>query len=254
MKLIFAMPAYDEAGNLPRLLPRVEEAMRAATRDLEIVVCDDGSRDGTAEILAEWSTKVPLHVVTHAQNEGYGAAMRDALYTALNDSEPGDVIVTLDADATQDPSYAPAMTDEIAAGADVVIASRYVPGATQQGTSALRRLLSRGAGTLLAIAFPTPGVRDYSCGFRAIEAGFLARTKAMYGDRLISEAGFTATPELLLMLRAAGARFAEVPFTLRYDAKVGASKIRITRTIRQYLALIWRLKARPPRRMDVQGP
>jgi dolichol-phosphate mannosyltransferase len=246
MRLIFAMPAYEEAGNLPRLLPAIQKAARDSGRGLAVVVCDDGSRDGTAEILEEWRARMPLEVVTHPVNEGYGAAMRDVLWAALEESREGDVIVTLDADATQDPCYAASLAEAIEAGADVVIASRYAEGAAQQGTSELRRFLSRGAGLLLSVAFPTPHVRDYSCGFRAMDADFLARAKEAFGGELIHEPGFAATPELLLMLRAAGARFAEVPFTLRYDAKEGASKIRIWRTIRQYVGLIWRLVTRRP--------
>jgi dolichol-phosphate mannosyltransferase len=168
-------------------------------------------------------------------------------------ASPGDVIVTLDADATQDPGYAPGMADKIAEGFDVVVASRYAAGAEQRGTSPLRRILSLGAGALLAIVFPTKGVRDYSCGFRAIDADFLSRAIDAYGGHMIESPGFSATPELLLKLRAAGARFAEVPFTLRYDEKEGASKIRIWRTIRQYFALMWRLTVhRPTPRME--GP
>jgi dolichol-phosphate mannosyltransferase len=247
MRLIFAMPAYDEAANLVRLLPAIEKAAHDSGRDFAVVICDDGSTDATSALLEEWRHRIPLTVVEHETNKGYGEAMRDAMYAALEQSGPDDLIVTMDADATQDPSYADAMARAAEAGADVVVASRYVPGAQQRGTSSLRRTLSRGAGLLLSVAFPTPHVRDYSCGYRAIKASFLARASERFGGELIHEAGFSATPELLLMLRAAGATFAEVPFTLRYDAKEGASKIRILSTIEHYLTLVWRLKVSPPR-------
>lgn len=243
-RIIFVTPAYNEAANLPCVFERIAEAMGEAGRDFEVVVCDDGSRDATPALLAAATRDLPLTVVTHEANLGFGVALRDALAAAASRARDDDAIVTLDADATQDPGYAPLMVDTLARGADVVVASRYAPGAAQQGTSALRRMLSRGAGALLSLTFPTPGLKDYSSGFRAIRVGALREAARRYGDRLVEEHGFAATPELLLKLRAVGARFAEVPFTLRYDAKEGESKIRIWRTIRQYLALIWRLRTR----------
>lgn len=246
MKVVFATPAYNEAANLPQVLGRIRDVMAESGRDYAVVVCDDGSTDGTADVLAEAAADQPVTVVTHPVNQGYGAAMRDAINAAARLAGRGDVVVTLDADATQDPAYAADMIAAIEAGADVVVASRYAAGSTQRGTSPLRRLLSRGAGSLLTVVFPTRGVRDFSSGFRAIEGGFLARAIEAHGGALVEERGFAATPELLLKLRAAGARFAEVPFTLRYDVKQGESKIRIWRTIGQYLVLIARMRLRPP--------
>lgn len=246
-RLIFTTPAYNEVRDLPRLVARIKEVMDKEGRRFGIVVCDDGSRDGTAEYLAEASRTLYMEVVMHPVNLGYGPAMTDALTRAAEVAADDDIVITMDADATQDPVEAPAMVAKLAEGFDVVIASRYVDGAEQRGFSLLRRILSLGAGTLMTIAFPTPGVRDYSCGYRAIRGAFLKRVVAAYGAALVESPGFAAAPEILLKFRAAGARFAEVPFTLRYDEKEGASKIRIWRTIRQYFVLVWRLKTRPPR-------
>src|SRR5262249_22586284 len=97
----------------------------------------------------------------------------------------------------------------------------------------------------VSLAAPVRGARDYTCGFRLYRATTLRRAAAVWGDRLIEEAGFTCMAELLLKLGRGGARVAESPLVLRYDRKEGASKMKMTRTIMRYAALVRRIRARP---------
>jgi dolichol-phosphate mannosyltransferase len=131
------------------------------------------------------------------------------------------------------------MVEMILDGADVVIASRYLPGARQAGVPPSRALLSAAVGWLLRLRFRLPGVRDYSCGFRAYRAGIVQRALAAHGPRLITSQGFVVMTELLVKLTPFRPRIVEVPLDLRYDRKVGASKMPTARTIAGYLRLVF---------------
>ena len=127
-------------------------------------------------------------------------------------------------------------------GHEVVIASRYRPGARMVGVPQSRQLFSLGMRWLFRILFPITGVRDYSSGFRAYRAGLLLEAFSRWGDRFISESGFACMVEILLKLGRLGAIMCEVPLILRYDRKPGISKMNVSKTIRQTLVLALRAK------------
>jgi dolichol-phosphate mannosyltransferase len=229
------LPAYNEAAGLPHLLRAIEAAGRGAW---QVVVVDDGSRDGTGDAARAFGGRVPVHVLTHRENRGLAAAMRTGLEHACRAAAPADVIVTMDADNTHRPEQIPQMLAALRGGADVVIASRYARGARQAGVPAHRALLSGGVGRLLRLRFGLPGVRDYSCGYRAYRAALLQRALAACGAGFIESRGFVVMTEILVKLARFAPVIAEVPLDLRYDRKAGASKMPAARTIAGYLRLI----------------
>jgi dolichol-phosphate mannosyltransferase len=233
------LPAYNEEASLAALLQRVKSALEPR-RDLayHVVVVNDGSTDCTLEVARRHEGRMPLTVVDHGRNRGLGEAIRSGLLKAVELARPGDLIVTMDADNTHPPDLIPLMMKRIRAGHDLVVASRFVDGAQQVGLRAHRKLLSRGAGLLMKTLFPVPGVRDYSCGYRAYSAAVLSRAVTVYGDAFVEEQGFSCFVDILLKLRRLNVRACEVPLVLRYDFKEGASKMRIARTIRRYLRLM----------------
>ena len=233
------LPAYNEEGSLPALLQRAKAAL-GSRPDLayRVVVVNDGSTDRTLEVARAHAEQMPLTVVDHGRNRGLGEAIKSGLTKAVELSRPGDVIVTMDADNTHPPDLIPLMMAKIKNGYDLVVASRYVDGAQQVGLQAHRKLLSRGAGLAMKTLFPIPGVRDYSCGFRAYSAEILSRAVAVYGTAFVEEQGFSCFVDILLKLRRLNVRACEVPLVLRYDFKEGASKMRIGRTIRRYIRLM----------------
>lgn len=243
------LPAFNEAAGLPALLEAVEDLGRrlAESTALRVVVVDDGSTDGTASVAGGFADRLPLEVVVHPQNQGLAAAIRTGLEHACRQAPADAVIVTMDADNTHRPEQIPAMARAIADGAEVVIASRYVHGARQAGVPAHRALLSAGVGWLLRLRFGLPGVRDYSCGFRAYRAALLQRAMAAYGSGLIEARGFVVMTEILIKLAPFRPRIVEVPLDLRYDRKVGASKMPAARTILGYLRLALGRSPRPGR-------
>ena len=243
--LAIVLPAYNEERNLGPLLDSIRDAMADAAVPYRVIVVDDGSVDQTAETVSSRGSAMPIVLVQHPKNQGLGATIRDGLRLAAELAGDGDVIVTMDADQTHNPALIPRMLQAIREGHDVVIASRYRPGSRVFGLSALRILVSLGASWTFRILFPTTGVRDFTCGYRAYRATLLKTELATYGDRFIEAEGFHCMAEILLKLRPLHPIFGEVPFILRYDLKEGATKMRVGRTIRQTLALVVRSRLKP---------
>ncbi len=230
MQVVLALPAYNEERALPLVLAAFQREVLSAGWAASIVVVDDGSTDGTCRVAQEWSSRLPLQLARHAANRGLGQTIADALRAAAATTAPDDVIVSMDADNTHSPELIPAMVRLIAEGSDVVIASRYRRGSKTVGVSAFRQLMSYGARFLLQVLLPMPGVRDFTCGFRAYRAGLIQQAFERYPGRLITERSFACMLEVLFKLHEMGARMCEVPMVLRYDLKAGASKMRVWRT------------------------
>lgn len=225
--ILVLLPAYNEEESLPILLPKIEQFFALEGSEGAIVVCDDGSTDRTASILAAYPSKVRLEVITHKMNRGLGEASRDLFERASELLKDEDVIIRMDCDDTHDPSFMHLMRKKLDEGYDVVIASRFQEGGGQKGVNAYRAFVSRSANLFMKALFPISGVQEYSCGFRAYRAGIIRQAVKVFGNNFIQlkGLGFTCTLEKLVKLRMLGARFAEVPFVLRYDRKLSASKM-----------------------------
>jgi len=238
-RVIVVLPSYNEGPNLGPLFASFHACMGDARLPYEVVLVDDGSSDSTAEVLGECRRKYPLTVVQHQRNRGLAETVRDGLLEALRRAEDGDVIVTMDADGTHIPNVILEMMTLIEGGCDVVIASRFRPGATVRGVPFYRQVLSVGASWLCRVTFPTRGVRDFTCGYRAIRASVLQQALGKYGDQLFDAQGFSCTMDLLLKLRRMKIVFGETPINLRYDLKTGKSKMHVSSTILRTLALMF---------------
>lgn len=235
--LFIVLPAYNEEQNIGPLLDRIQQA---AASQYQVLVVNDGSTDGTALVVNSYSERIPLELLEHRVNKGLGQAITTGLRRAMELASADDIVVTMDADNTHDPALIGEMVEGIRQGLDVVIASRYAPGGGEVGLSWMRHVFSRGASLLLRLFFPIPGVRDYTCGYRAYRGAVLSQAFVTYGDRFIEESGFTCMAEILIKLRRLSVRAGEVPLVLRYDLKSGATKMKVMRTIARYGVLILR--------------
>lgn len=235
--VIIALPAYNEEKTLPPLLAAIGDAMAENRIEYRVIVVNDGSRDGTAAAVDRAATRIPIERIDHPQNRGLGATIRTGLIAALEGADDRDIIVTMDSDNTHTPGLIARMVRGIREGNDVVIASRFQPGARIKGVPLHRRVLSRGASVIFRMLFPTPNVRDFTCGFRAYRAGLLKHAFATYGDEFVGQSGFACMVDILLKLRGLDAIMSEVPLILRYDLKFGVSKMLLVKTIGETLRL-----------------
>ena len=221
------LPAFNEEESLPHLLPEIDAVLRAAGADYRLVVVNDGSADATGQILESFVTTLPMDVIEHPLNRGLGETERDGFEFVAARCRREDVIIRVEGDRTHPPEYALRLAAKLEEGFDVATTSRFQPGGGQQGVSAYRAFISRCANRFMQSIFRVPGVREYSCGYRAYRAGVIQDAIAIFGNDFIQlrGLGFTSTIEMLVKLHLLGGRFAEVPFVLRYDRKESESKM-----------------------------
>lgn len=241
MRIWVVLPAYNEAANIGDLFRGLRELIEDAYRlDLRVLVVDDGSTDGTAEVAEREAGSLQVTVLRNPKNQGLAETFMRGMTEAAERAAPGDVVVCMDADNSHIPGQIMRMVREIREGRDVVIASRFRPGSVVRGVPWTRRMLSRGMSVLFRVIQPVEGVRDYSCGYRAYRAGFLKDALSVRSDQLFRVDGFACMVGMLLHLARHGAVFGEVPLVLRYDQKQGASKMRVMQTIRRTLLVLAR--------------
>jgi len=242
--VFMALPAYNEQQSLPELLERIGEAFADSRLPYEVIIVDDGSQDDTVKIASQMSFQMPIYLVQHNRNQGLGITLRDGLREAVDRAGERDIIITMDADNTHPPGLIAHMVRMIHEGCDVVIASRFQPGARAIGVPFERHFLSMGARLLFTVLFPTRGVRDYTSGYRAYRASVIRQAFATHGDNFVGETGFSCMADVLLKLRQQGVLFGEAPLRLRYDQKGGQSKMRVFRTIWLTLKMLGRHRIR----------
>lgn len=237
-------PAYNEERVIRPTLLALVEAMRGRSDSYRAVLVDDGSTDATVaeaeRAVAESRGTLPLTVLRHEVNRGLGAGLRTGIYTCLDEAGDDDVIVTLDADNTHPPAMIPKLVELVREGYDLSIASRYRSGAEVHGVPGYRRALSDVGRLVFQVLYPIPGVRDYTCCFRAYAVPLLRRARRVYGEALCTARGFEAVMDLLLRLGPLEPKVKEIGFVLDYGERVGQSKMKVLRTIRSTVLLLAR--------------
>ena len=233
------LPAFNEESSLVPLISSVSDTLTADGFAYHIIVCNDGSTDRTAEVLAELSESYEFEVITHKINRGLGETARDLFERAAELATDDDAIVRLDADNTHEPHNIERLVAKLEEDYDVVTASRFQAGGGQTGVSRGRAVLSSMAQLFMKLVFGFWGMREFSCGFRAYRASIIKRAIAFYGNNFIQlkGLGFTGTLEKLVKLKLLDARFGEVGFQLRYDKKTSSSKMIASITTLGYLVM-----------------
>ena len=209
------VPTYNEAGNILGLLERIGAVLPAA----RIIVVDDGSPDGTADLVE--SSRVTkdegVRVLRRSGKQGLGAAYRAGFAAALADG--AEICIQMDADLSHDPQYLPALVSAVTTGADAALGSRYIPGGSIENWPRLRRFLSRW-GNRFAAGMLGLAVNDATSGFRAYRRSLL---EAMSFETVRAE-GYGFQIEMTHRAVRGGARIIEVPILFK-DRTVGESKL-----------------------------
>ena len=198
------VPTYNEATSLPLLVERLARAMR--DREWELIVVDDGSPDGTADVAEKLGATQPVRVLRRAGKAGLASAVIAGMKEAR-----GDVIVVMDADLSHPPEVVADLLAVIDAGVDLAVGSRYVAGGATMDWPLRRRVVSRVACLLGNVLVP---IRDCTSGF------FAVRRTSLDGVRL-NAIGFKIGFEVIA--RGRYKRSVEVPYVFR-DRELGRSK------------------------------
>ncbi|MGK9147918.1 polyprenol monophosphomannose synthase [Plantibacter flavus] len=225
---VVIIPTYNERENLERIVARV----RVATPDVQVLVVDDNSPDGTGEIAtALAAADTAVHVLHRAGKEGLGAAYKGGFAWAL---ERGfDRVVEMDADGSHAPEQLQSMLDAGSAGADVVLGSRWVPGGSVVNWPKRRELISRG-GSAYARAMLRLPARDVTGGYRVFTTEALER---LHLDEVHSH-GYGFQVDMLWHAHRAGLSIVEVPITFTERA-YGASKMTTGIVVEAMLRVTW---------------
>jgi dolichol-phosphate mannosyltransferase len=242
VQILAVIPVYNEEASIAALLHHYDEVFKNALPNLSLLIVNDGSKDKTTEVIKNYKGLIKIDLIDNAMNGGLGKVIRQGLIAACDRLQEDDIIITMDGDNSHLPNLIPAMIKDIESGSDIVIASRYRKGSQIYGLSFFRKLTGFLAGSLFIVFAHLRGVRDYTCGYRAYTVSILKKGIAHYGTRFIEENGFSCMVEILLKLNIFNPIFTEVPMILRYDLKIGASKMKIWQTIKNTLTVLWQYR------------
>jgi dolichol-phosphate mannosyltransferase len=199
------VPMYNEEAGAAACVREVCAVLDTLPQRSVLVVVEDGSRDATGQILEALAPNHPkLHLVRHAQNRGYGRALRTGVEWASRNGY--DYALFMDSDLTNNPADIPRFVREMQRGADVIKASRFRGGGGMQGVPLRRALISRTGNWVAQMLFGM-GIRDCTNGFRAVRVPILERMD-------LRENGFPIIVEELYQSKFLATRFAEVPVVL----------------------------------------
>jgi dolichol-phosphate mannosyltransferase len=221
--LTVVVPTYHEVENIPILIERLEKVRQHLGGRLDVLLMDDDSRDGSAELVQ--SMGLPwVRLITRTSDRGLSQAVLDGLRTAT-----GNVLVVMDADLSHPPEVLPQMLDRLEAGADFVVGSRFVEGGTTDDDWGIFRWLNSRVATLLA--FPLTRVKDPMSGF------FMLRKDSFQARSNYNPIGYKIGLELLVKCDCQNVAEVPIHFT---DRQLGKSKLSFKEQLR-YLQHVRRL-------------
>jgi dolichol-phosphate mannosyltransferase len=216
VRAVIVLPTYNERDNIEPYL----RAVREVSADIDVLVVDDNSPDGTADLAREVGAELGgVEVLERPAKDGLGSAYRTGFEHVLSNGAAYDVVVSMDADLSHDPAVIPTMLRLIEDGADLAIGSRYVRGGGTTDWPVRRQLLSKWGNTYTRTLMGLDA-HDCTSGYRAYRASALAAIEP--ADT--SAEGYAFLTELVRRLTRHGYRIVETPIVFR-DRERGKSKM-----------------------------
>jgi len=211
--LSVVLPAYNEVANVRSdRLQRLDESLSALGYESEVLLVDDGSEDATADLLEEFAGSHPRFSVIRNPHKGKAQAVSTGVFRA-----GGDFVLFMDMDMATALDHIGPFVDALQSGeADLVIASRELPGSARRHSPRTRRVLGK-AFSLIVSALLLPGIRDTQCGFKAFRrevARDLFSHSVVFSSRPETVKGARVTAfdvELLVVARRHGYRVKQMP-------------------------------------------
>jgi dolichol-phosphate mannosyltransferase len=220
MRTLVILPTYNEAENVATMV----EQVLAQSPDVDVLVVDDNSPDGTSAIVGKLRETEPrLQLLTRAAKLGLGTAYLAGFHFAL-DHDYGRML-TMDCDGSHNPAYIPAILDAMATN-DVVVGSRYVPGGGIENWPAHRRALSWFANAYARLLLRVP-IGDCTSGYRCYSRRVIEGVEPFS----IRSSGYSFLEEMVWRVHHAGFRIGEIPIVF-VQRTLGVSKIDSTEIYR----------------------
>jgi dolichol-phosphate mannosyltransferase len=235
-KVFFILPVYNEEDAIYSVVESIARAPLPSGFTAQVLAIDDGSRDRSLQELLRAKEAYPVEIISYSPNRGVPAVFSEAFnYLHANLAE-GDAAIIMESDGTSDVERIPQLLDELERGADVVIASRHVPGGKYVRFPWYRTLGSSVVNLFLRILWGIPGVKDYTIFFRAYR-GSLLRRYIPEALPFKARKSFAVNGEILLRLSSYTSKFREIPLRYDYGLKKGKSKMRLLQTLVEYIYL-----------------
>lgn len=213
------VPTYNEKDSLREL---VEQIFTIRITNLDVLVVDDNSPDGTGALADSLSKKYPLRVIHRKEKQGLGKAYMQAFseILALPSGQRPDLIIQMDADLSHNPSDIPRFLERIET-CDIVLGSRYVPGGNIENWDMFRRFISRFGNIYAAYILNLP-YRDLTGGYKC----FRIKVLQTLNLTAVSSIGYNFQIEMTYLANKKGFRICEIPI-LFTERKTGVSKFNI---------------------------
>ena len=228
MRTLIVLPTFNEADNIVEVLQK----LRAVVPEASVLVVDDSSPDGTADLVEEVAEEIgDVSVMRRPANSGLGSAYRDGFRHGL--AAGYDVMVEMDSDLSHDPAALPSLLAAAADGAALALGSRYIPGGSIPDWSWHRRALSRW-GNRYAAAVLGIDVNDATSGYRAYRAEALAGIDF----HTVQADGYGFQVEMAYRVLASGGRIVEVPISFT-DRVRGESKMSSRIVVEALVLVTW---------------
>ncbi len=227
MKTYVLIPTYNEKENISNLISQI---FNLKIKNLEIVVADDSSPDGTWKIVQDISKRNKnVHLLLRKKDKGRGAAGRDGFLYCLKNK--ADIVIEMDADMSHDPKYIPLLIKELK-NADLVIGSRRVKGGKELGRSWFRRFVTWGANIYINIMLGIK-IKDCNSGFRCFKRKVLEGIDV----KNLTSKGPAIVQEVLFKAHLKGFKIKERPITF-VNRTEGSSKLGIPQLAAGYFMVL----------------
>ena len=232
------IPSYDEGPTVGLVLWKIRKVFEEFPREYQLILGDDGSQDGTSEILAPYAKVLPLTVVRHPKRQGYARTAEELLRlaTSRSDRPKRDCAILMHADFSHGPEYLPDFIRRLDSGADLVVGEGTLSGQASRA----HRMIRRWAPLLLRRAVRVNGIADTVSGFVAFRLSTLRNMLEGRDSATLSGEGWAANAELIGRAAQSARRVETVRVLERHDRRPRPSRVRPWQTLKE----VWRAARR----------
>lgn len=211
------LPTYNEKGNIVKLIAKIESVLKLEKIKFEIVVIDDNSPDGTADVVRKLNKNYGnIRVFVREKKLGIGSAHRYG-YGKVN----GDIIIAMDTDLSHDPEQMIAMIRKVNEGYDIVVGSRHIKGSyyERETPETRKKFVASRLGNIITTVVSQVPIHDFTNGYRAIRSSIVRRVNT-------ESTGNSFLMEFIVKAHRKGFKVTEIPVTFM-DRKFGKSKLKL---------------------------